>query len=152
MTHPVIIHMTSRLGDGHHPPEVVEFMTEGTLQTAETGIRLSYNESGDQAPAPCSTVIELEQDGLVSIRRSGGRNGVLLMQQGKRMLSSYDTGYGSVNLCIVANRVQSRFDGSNGTVELAYTMELEGEQLGSNHMTIEVKPAQDAGGRKEVAL
>ena len=151
MTHPVIIHMTSRLGDGQHPPEVVEFMTEGTLQTEEAGVRLFYNENGDQAPAPCSTVIELEPSGLVSIRRSGGRNGVLLMQEGKRMLSSYDTGYGSVNLCIAANRVQSCFDGSSGTVELAYTMELDGEQLGSNHMTIRVKPATDKGGRKEVS-
>ena len=39
MTHPVIIHMTSRLGDGHHPPEVVEFMTEGTLQEYEKKLK-----------------------------------------------------------------------------------------------------------------
>ena len=28
---------------------------------------------------------------------------------------------------------------------------LDGEQLGSNHMTIRVKPATDKGGRKEVS-
>lgn len=148
MTQDVILNLTSRLEDGRRSPEILQFMTEGRLKVDERSVQLCYLEDGDAGEAPCSTVIDIAGDGLVSICRSGSRNGVLLLQQGKRMLSTYDTGCGLLQLCVSATRVRSRFDGSNGTVELAYELELEGEHLGSNDLTIGVKPAGDYSAQK----
>ena len=123
----------------HEAPETVEFVTAGRLQRYGRKLRVSYEESDLIGLEGVTPAFEVE-NGRVTMERSGKLNSKMEFVEGKRTESLYSMDMGAMLLGVTARRVVPKLTDSGGSIYLEYGVELEGNYLGLNTYSIEVKP------------
>ena len=112
----------------------IEEMAYGSLyeKNGKWYVLYKTEEDGDEI----SSMIKLEGD-EVSIKRSGSINSSMVYKTGEKRDFVYNTPYGGIEMELLTHRIISDIDETGGSVELVYTLWVQGEEY-FNDMKITV--------------
>lgn len=119
-------------------PEVVELVTEGTLEKLEDGWSISYEESALTGLEGVKTNFML-QPGKITLSRSGRLQSQMVFQVGFLHESLYRMDFGAMMIGVCAVDLDYHMTDEGGTVELAYRIDIEHSAGGIVEYFLEVK-------------
>ncbi len=140
MKKPVIL---SIRGSQYYPeqePEIIELVTEGTLQYRDGGWDICYEESELTGLAGVTTTFRLEP-GQVTLTRTGKLRSEMVFREGVPHDSLYQMEFGTLLLTVCAKQIEARIGERGGTVDLTYSVDIErtGAGLVEYHLEIREK-------------
>ena len=121
-------------------PEVIELVTEGTLEQVDGGWRLCYEESDLTGLEGVTTCFLLEGD-KVTLTRTGKLQSQMVFQLGVLHESLYRMEFGALLITVCATRLEYQLTQQGGTVDLTYGIDIEQSAGGvvEYHLDVKVK-------------
>lgn len=119
-------------------PEVVELVTEGTLEKLDDGWNISYEESALTGLEGVKTSFML-QPGKITLSRTGRLQSQMVFQVGVLHESLYRMEFGAMLIGVCAVDLDYHMNEDGGTVELAYRIEIEHSAGGIVEYFLDVK-------------
>ena len=121
-------------------PEVIELITEGTLEEVENGWELSYEESDLTGLRGVRTIFHLG-DKTITLIREGKLNSQMVFQEGVSHDSLYQMEFGALMLTVCAIKVEANVTADGGVIDLVYNIEIEQNAAGviDYHLDIKAK-------------
>ena len=110
-------------------PEVIELVTEGTLETYQDGWKLKYEESDLTGLAGVTTTFLVEPNQVI-LKRTGPLSSCMEFREGIPHESLYQMEFGALMLTVCANRVSYDITENGGTIDLLYSIEIENTAAG----------------------
>lgn len=121
--------------------EVIELVTEGTLEQTELGWIITYEESDLTGMQGVTTTFQIERGKLI-LTRSGKLNSQMVFQEGVRHESLYQMEFGALLLCVCARMIRTELTTEGGTVDLSYAIEIEQTETGVIEYHLDIRPKQ----------
>lgn len=119
-------------------PEVVELVTEGTLEKLDDGWNICYDESTLTGLEGVKTSFML-QPGKITLTRSGRLQSQMIFQVGILHESLYRMEFGAMLIGVCAIDLDYSMSEDGGTVELAYRIDIEHSAGGIVEYFLDVK-------------
>ena len=121
-------------------PEMVDLVTEGTLESVENGWKLTYEES-DLTGLKGVTTSFLLEPAKVTLSRKGPLSSQMVFQEGVLHESLYQMEFGALMITVCANQVRYDINENGGTIDLIYAIEIEQSAAGhiAYHLDIRKK-------------
>ena len=121
-------------------PEVIELVTEGTMEFADGGWDIRYEESTLTGLEGVVTTFRVEP-GKIILKRSGKLNSLMVFQQGVPHDSLYQMEFGALMLTVEAKFMYFDIIPEGGTIDLTYGISIENTQAGliDYHLDIRAK-------------
>ncbi len=124
-------------------PDVIELVTEGTLEAIDDGWRLSYEESDLTGLEGVNTTFQV-QGKTVTLIRSGKLNSQMVFREGVPHDSLYQMEFGALMLTVCAIKVETDLTDAGGTIDLKYRIEVEQNEAGMIDYHLDIKTKKDA--------
>ena len=136
----VILSITGRQTYADQEPEVIELVTEGTLEKVGESWRLSYEESALTGLQGVNTEF-LITGKTVTLTRTGKLNSQMVFNEGVSHDSLYQMEFGALMLTVCATRVEYSLTELGGVIDLDYNIEVEQSAAGmiAYHLDIKAK-------------
>ena len=136
----VVLSIRGRQSYGGQEPEVIELVTEGTMELRNGGWDISYEESELTGLAGVTTVFRVEP-GKVTLTRTGRLNSQMIFQRGVSHDSLYQTEFGALMLTVEATSVYYDIVPDGGVIDLVYHISIENTEAGiiDYHLDIRAK-------------
>ena len=121
-------------------PEVIELVTEGTMEFRDAGWDICYEESELTGLEGVTTTFRLEP-GQVLLQRTGKLRSEMLFREGVSHVSLYQMDFGALMLTVCAKQIQADVSAQGGEVHLVYSIQIEGMEAGlvEYHLQIRAK-------------
>ena len=122
------------------PPEIIELVTDGTMEFRNGGWDISYEESELTGLAGVTTTFRVEPD-KVTLTRKGALNSQMIFQKNVLHESLYQMPFGALMLSVKATSVFFDILPEGGVIDLSYNIEIENTQAGviDYHLDIRAK-------------
>ena len=120
-------------------PEVIELVTDGTLEYRDGGWDICYEESELTGMAGVTTTFRLEQ-GTVILERTGRLQSQMIFRLGIPHESLYQMDFGALLLMVCAQLIEASINDDGGTVDLQYAIAIENSDAGLVEYHLEVCP------------
>lgn len=105
-------------------PEVIELVTDGTMQRVGAGWEICYEESSLTGMEGVTTVFRVEPDRITLIR-TGRLNSEMVFQMGVLHESLYQMEFGTLMITVCATNMSYDITSKGGTVDLTYGIDIE---------------------------
>ena len=121
-------------------PEVIELLTDGTMEFRNGGWDISYQETELTGMAGVTTVFRVEP-GKVTLERKGALKSQMIFQENVVHESLYQMPFGALMLSVKATSVFFDILPDGGVIDLSYNIEIENTQAGviDYHLDIRAK-------------
>ena len=121
-------------------PEVIELVTEGTMEFRSGGWDISYEESELTGLAGVTTTFRVEP-GKVTLKRRGALNSTMVFQENVVHESLYQMPFGALMLSVKATMVFFDIVPDGGVIDLSYNINIENSEAGviDYHLDIRAK-------------
>mgnify|MGYP003292697711 FL=1 len=121
-------------------PEVIELMTDGTMEFRSGGWDISYEETELTGMAGVTTTFRVEP-GKVTLERKGALKSQMIFQENVVHESLYQMPFGALMLSVKATSVFFDIIPDGGVIDLSYNIEIENTQAGviDYHLDIRAK-------------
>ena len=121
-------------------PEVIELVTEGTMEFRDGGWDISYEESALTGLEGVTTTFRVQPD-QITLTRTGKLNSQMIFRQGERHDSLYQMEFGTLMLTVEAKFMYFDILPEGGTIDLTYGISIENTQAGliDYHLDIRAK-------------
>ena len=121
-------------------PEVIELVTDGTLEETPDGWKLCYAESELTGLEGVQTTFLIQGD-QVTLIRTGRLNSEMIFRVGEPHDCLYQMEFGVLMLTVCATRVDACITPFSGYVDLKYSIEIEHNAAGTieYHLSIQSK-------------
>ena len=121
-------------------PEVIELVTEGTMEFTNGGWDISYEESALTGLEGVTTTFRVEP-GKIILTRTGRLNSQMVFQQGTVHDSLYQMEFGTLMLSVEAKFMYFDIVPDGGSIDLVYSISIENTQAGEidYHLDIRAK-------------
>ena len=121
-------------------PEVIELMTDGTMEFRSGGWDISYEETELTGMAGVTTTFRVEP-GKVTLDRTGALKSQMIFQENVVHESLYQMPFGALMLSVKATSVFFDIVPDGGVIDLSYNIEIENTQAGviDYHLDIRAK-------------
>ena len=121
-------------------PDVIELVTEGTLEYTDGGWDIRYEETELTGLQGVTTLFRVENDRII-LDRSGKLNSKMIFQKNVRHDSLYQMEFGALLISVCAKHIAVQLDQYGGIVDLVYSIEIEQNTAGEvdYHLTIAPK-------------
>ena len=121
-------------------PEVIELVTEGTMEFVDGGWDIRYEESALTGLEGVTTTFRVEP-GKIVLTRTGKLNSQMVFQQGMTHDSLYQMEFGALMLTVEAKFLYFDIVPDGGTIDLTYGISIENTQAGEidYHLDIRAK-------------
>ena len=118
-------------------PDVIELVTEGTLEYVDGGWNISYEETELTGLQGVNTLFRVEPDKII-LSRTGRLNSQMVFQKDVRHDSLYQMEFGALMITVCAKWISVNLDENGGVVDLIYGIEIEQSTAGEvdYHLTI----------------
>ena len=125
--------------DGQEP-DVIELVTEGTMEFRDGGWDISYEESDLTGLAGTTTTFRVEPE-CVTLTRKGPLSSQMVFRQGVPHESLYQMPFGAMMITVCANKVHFDLSDRGGVIDLVYAIEIENTAAGmiEYHLDIQAK-------------
>ena len=139
MKTPVILSICGRQTYMDQEPDVIELVTEGTLEYRDNGWDIQYEESDLTGMEGVTTAFRIEQDRVI-LTRTGKLHSQMVFQEGVRHESLYQMEFGALMITVCAKRILVLLDKNGGTVDLIYGIDIEQTTAGEVDYHLEIRP------------
>ena len=121
-------------------PEIIELLTDGTMEFRNGGWDISYEESELTGLAGVTTTFRVEPD-KVTLTRKGSLSSTMVFQQNVVHESLYQMPFGALMLSVKATRVFFDIVPDGGVIDLSYDINIENSEAGviDYHLDIRAK-------------
>lgn len=120
-------------------PDVIELVTEGTLEYRDGGWDIQYEESDLTGLEGVTTTFRVEP-GRVILTRVGRLHSQMIFQEGVHHDSLYQMEFGALMITVCATRIMVQLDDDGGMVDLVYGIEIEQSTAGEVDYHLEIRP------------
>jgi uncharacterized beta-barrel protein YwiB (DUF1934 family) len=121
---PVLLTICGKQFYDEHEPEVIELVTEGTLEAIENGWEIYYEESSLTGMEGINTLFRIQPD-KITLVRSGRLNSQMEFQLGVLHHSLYQMEFGALMITVCATKIDCNVNAQGGTVDLTYGIDIE---------------------------
>ncbi len=138
---PVILSICGKQSYAGQDPDVIELVTDGTLEELTTGCwEICYEETALTGMEGVSTSFLVERDKIV-LTRSGKLNSQMVFVEGVAHDSLYQMDFGALMLSVTAQHIDANIGLDGGTIDLTYRIEIEQTAAGviNYHLDIQTK-------------
>lgn len=101
-----------------------------------------YKEDIVSGMSSCNTTLKIDENGVVSVRRTGAVNSVLVCETGKKHSSMYSFDFGAIKMETSTKSITNSLTPNGGELELVYDLEI-GANKSKNRLNITVKEKTD---------
>ncbi len=129
MKQKVMLSICGKQDYGEQQPEVIELVTEGTMEFRDGGWDVSYEESELTGLQGVTTTFRVEP-GKIRLKRSGSLHSEMLFQQGMSHESLYQMAFGALLIRVTARQVYFDIVPDGGCIDLSYDIEIENSAAG----------------------
>ena len=121
-------------------PEIIQLVTDGTMEFHHGGWDISYEESELTGLAGVTTTFRVEP-GKVTLIRKGPLNSTMIFQENVVHESLYEMPFGALMLSVKATRVFFDIVPDGGVIDLSYDISIENSEAGviDYHLDIRAK-------------
>ena len=118
-------------------PDVIELVTEGTLEKMGNGWEILYEETKLTGMEGVTTSFLIEPDKIV-LTRTGSLKSQMIFTLDKPHDSLYQMDFGALMISVCASRIVVSLDETGGFVDLVYGIDIEQSAAGEvdYHLTI----------------
>ena len=121
----------------------IELTTLGSYVQRGSSHYIVYKEyMTDQSPSTRTSILKIDGNSRLTLMRRGGDNTRLILENGKRHLCQYDTGYGNMMIGVFTSRLSSHLGDNGGSLEVIYTLDINSALSSLNELSITVKEAK----------
>ena len=140
MKFPVILSIRGRQHYMEQEPEVIELVTEGTLEQTADGWNLQYEESDLTGLKGVITTFSVMPNKII-LDRKGPLCSQMIFQEGVFHESLYQMEFGALMITVCASKVSYDISPQGGTIDLVYAIDIEQSTAGviDYHLDIQVK-------------
>lgn len=140
MKQEVVLSIRGRQSYEDQEPDVIELVTEGTMELVNGGWEISYEESELTGMAGVTTTFRVEP-GKVTLRRTGKLRSEMVFQEGVRHESLYRLDFGALLMTVTAKQMFFDIMPEGGMIDLVYSIEIENSAAGlvDYHLDIRAK-------------
>lgn len=140
MKQTVVLSIQGRQTYGDQEPEIIELVTEGTMEFKQGGWDISYEESALTGLEGVTTTFRVEP-GKVTLTRKGALNSQMVFQEGVPHDSLYQMPFGALMLTVKATSVFYDIVPDGGVIDLSYHINIENTEAGviDYHLDIRAK-------------
>lgn len=140
MKRAVVLRIQGRQSYDGQEPDVIELVTEGTMDFTAGGWDISYEESELTGMDGVTTTFRVEP-GKVTLRRTGKLRSEMVFQEGTRHESLYQLEFGALLMAVTARQVFFDIVPDGGMIDLTYSVEIENSAAGlvEYHLDIRAK-------------
>ena len=129
MKQEVVLRIRGQQSYDGQEPEVIELMTEGTMEFNDGGWDISYEETELTGLAGVTTTFRVEPEKVI-LRRTGKLRSEMMFQQGVRHESLYQLDFGALMMAVTAKMVFFDIVSDGGVIDLVYDIEIENNAAG----------------------
>ena len=97
-----------------------------------------YKEDIVSDMSSCNTTLKIDENGVVSVKRTGAVNSVLVCETGKKHSSMYSFEFGAIRMETDTKSITNSLTPNGGELELVYDLEI-GANKSKNRLNITVK-------------
>ena len=121
-------------------PDVIELVTEGTMEFRDGGWDISYQESELTGLEGVKTTFRVEP-GRVLLDRTGKLRSQMIFQEGVAHESLYQMPFGALMITVCAQHLFFDIVPDGGVIDLVYSLEIEHSAMGTvdYHLDIRAK-------------
>ena len=140
MKQQVVLSIRGRQTYQQQDPEVIELVTEGTLEQKGEAWELCYEESALTGLEGVTTCFLIEPQ-KITLTRTGKLNSQMVFREGVAHDSLYQVEFGALMITVCANRIIANISNEGGMIDLIYSIEIEQSAAGmiDYHWDIKVK-------------
>jgi len=140
MKQEVVLRIRGRQSYEDQEPDVIELVTEGTMELVNGGWDISYEESELTGMVGVTTTFRVEP-GKVTLRRTGKVRSATALHAGVRHESLYKLDFGALMMTVTAKQVFFDIVPDGGVIDLVYSIEIENSAAGlvDYHLDIRAK-------------
>ena len=122
-------------------PDVIELVTEGTMEWDGKGWNLIYEESALTGLEGVTTNFRIESD-VITLTRTGRLNSQMVFQEGVFHDSLYQMEFGALMITVCASKIHTEPSEKGGFVELVYGIEIEQSTAGVIDYYLKISPKE----------
>jgi len=136
----VVLSIQGRQAYADQEPDIIELVTEGTMEKDAGCWKLCYEESDLTGLEGVFTTFLVEED-KVTLTRTGKLNSQMVFQEGVSHDSLYQVEFGALMITVSATQVKANLSEEGGTIDLSYGIEIEHSSAGriDYHLDISAK-------------
>ncbi len=136
----VVLSIRGRQAYMEQEPEIIELVTEGTMEYRDGGWDISYEETRLTGLEGVTTTFRVEPDKVI-LTRTGKLNSQMVFCEGVRHESLYQMEFGALMLSVCARRILAQLQEDGGMIDLVYDIEIENTAAGvvDYHLDIQAK-------------
>ena len=139
MKQEVILSIRGRQAYQDQEPDVIELVTEGTLEYRDGGWDIQYEESDLTGLSGVTTTFRVEPDRVV-LNRTGKLRSEMVFREGQSHNSLYQMEFGALMITVCATRIFAQLDHSGGMIDLVYTIDIEHSYAGTVDYHLLISP------------
>ena len=125
----VMLSIRGRQSYADQEPEVIELVTEGTLEFDGKRWNLTYEESDLTGLEGVTTTFSVEET-KITLSRTGKLNSQMVFQEGVFHDSLYQMEFGALLITVCASKVSWELTERGGVIDLVYSIEIEQNAAG----------------------
>jgi len=140
MKNNVVLSIQGRQTYAGQEPEVIELVTEGTMEYRSGGWDTSYEESALTGLEGVTTTFRVEP-GKVILTRTGKLQSQMVFEEGIPHDTLYQMAFGTLMMTVKATFVFFDIVEDGGTIDLSYNLDIENTEAGiiDYHLDIRAK-------------
>lgn len=139
MKQQVVLSIRGRQTYQQQDPEVIELVTEGTLEQKGEAWELCYEESALTGLEGVTTCFLIEPQ-KITLTRTGKLNSQMVFREGVAHDSLYQVEFGALMITVCANRIIANISNAGGMIDLIYSIEIEQTAAGMIDYHLEITP------------
>ena len=129
MKQAVMLSLRGRQAYMDQEPDVIELVTEGTLEFRDGGWNVEYEETDLTGMQGVTTLFRIEPNKIILTRR-GKLNSQMVFSEGVFHESLYRMEFGALMVTVCASKVAYEITPEGGFVDLVYAIEIEQSAAG----------------------
>ena len=140
MKNNVVLAIRGRQTYGDQEPDVIELVTEGSMEFRNGGWDISYEETALTGLEGVTTTFRVES-GRVLLTRTGKLQSQMIFEQGVPHDTLYQMSFGTLMMTVTATFIFVDIMEEGGTIDLTYNIDIENSAAGviDYHLDIRAK-------------
>ncbi len=138
MKQQVVLRLEGRQEYEGQEPEIIELVTEGTMEYRHGGWDICYEESELTGLAGVTTTFQVQPDKVV-LNRTGALKSEMVFEKGVRHDSLYQMEFGTLMISVCANQIFFDIVPDGGVIDISYSIEIEGSVAGQVYYHLDIR-------------
>ena len=138
MKHTVILSIRGKQSYLDQEPEIIELVTEGSMEHRDGGWDISYEETDLTGLQGTTTTFRVEPE-CITLTRKGPLNSQMVFREGVFHESLYQMEFGAMMITVCANKVDFDITEQGGVIDLTYAIDIENTAAGFIEYHLDIK-------------